>query len=246
MSDLSPDEQLRELARSHQAAKAQLTGLVRAGRVLSVLLVVVLVGSLAMLYGKVTTMYAPENFEEPLRQEAENLVPVFEPELRTLWEETAPVYSHLARDKFETVLPDIQEASQKELDALMGNLKASAEQRTHEALERIYLRHNARLRGHFPVLSTPEGAEERVQYWLESIESDFGEIVAHFETRCSEDLGHLEATFEQFRSSSLESMSQDELTRHFAHLWLMKVDHWILTGDQGKTFRYGEETDHEG
>ncbi len=240
MSDRSPDQQLQELSRDHEAAKAKLKSLVMVGRVLSIVMVVVLVGSLFMLYGKVTTMYAPENFEEPLRQEAENLIPVLEPELRTLWEETAPTYASLARAKLDTVLPDIQEASQRELDALLQNLQLNVEQRTNQALQRIYTKHDSRLREQFPRLANEDSADDLVLQWAENIESDFGEIVAHFEARCSEDLGHLQATFEQFRSSSLESMSRDELTRHFAHLWLMKVDHWVVTGDQGNTFRYAE------
>ena len=58
-------------------------------------------------------------------------------------------------------------------------------------------------------------------------------ILANLEIRYSEGLGSLQATVEQFRNEELEAMTEEELTRQFVHLWLMKVDRWVMLGDEG-------------
>ena len=58
------------------------------------------------------------------------------------------------------------------------------------------------------------------------------------------DLGELEATLEQFRSHQFELMSEEELTRQFIHLWLMKADRLVMIGVEAKI--HGEGNDHEG
>ena len=51
---------------------------------------------------------------------------------------------------------------------------------------------------------------------------------------------------EQFRSERFEAMSEEELTRQFIHLWLMRVDRWVMTGDEEKSLPIDEEGSHEG
>jgi hypothetical protein len=238
------DAELQELRDSHQAATSRLKTLRQISRGLTVLFVVTLVAFLAGFYFKVTNMYAPERFEEPLREEALNLLPRMETELLMLWEETAPVYGELALERFEEALPAIQNASQRELNALLSNLKTNAQERVDASLARLHARHHERINRHFPNLSTAEGAEERGMYWMETVESDFEHILGHFHDRYFEDLGHLEATLEQFRRNDFEQMSAEQLTRQFLHLWLMKVDRFILLADQGESLDRRKGPDH--
>ena len=233
MSDPSLDRALREFHQAHLSAQAILKKLNNGNRALSLALVVVFLSFVVALYGNVTDMYAPEKFDGPLQEEAKKLLPRLEPELRLLWEETAPVYSEMAVEKLTSALPEVQAAGQKEFETLLANLKTHAEQRTNAALMRISSKQEARLRESFPDLSTEEGAEERVLEWVESFEGGFEEILAHLEIRYSQDLGELQATLDQFRSSEFEGMSEDELTRQFVHLWLTKIDRWVMLEDGG-------------
>jgi len=82
-------------------------------------------------------MYAPENFEAPLQEEARNLVPRLEPELKRLWGETAPVYGQMAMDKFQTALPVVERATLEELATLRTNLTEHARDRVDSSLDRI-------------------------------------------------------------------------------------------------------------
>ena len=68
--------------------------------------------------------------------------------------------------------------------------------------------------------------------WVKMLEDDFEEAVLYFHGRYTEDLGELEATLEQFRNEELENMPKDELTRQFIHLWLMKMDRWVMLEDR--------------
>jgi len=85
---------------------------------------------------------------------------------------------------------------------------------------------------HFPDLSTDEGAEELGTRWMETLRGDFEEAVLDFHGRYTEDLGELEATLEQFRSDEFGAMTQDELIRQFAHLWLVKIDHMVMAAER--------------
>ncbi len=224
-----------ELRDNHDAARHRLKKLGTAARLLTLTLVTVFATALFMLYGKITDMYAPEKFEEPLMREAQRLIPQLEPELRALWEETAPVYSNLAMEKFRTALPAFQEVGQRELDALLADLKSHTEQQVDASLDRIAANLEQRLEGQFPKLATDEGAEQRLQQWAEVLADDMTQVLVHFEARYLEDLGQLEATLDQFRRSEFDEMSQDELIRQFVHLWLAKLDRWVLTGNAGNS-----------
>ena len=98
----------------------------------------------------------------------------------------------------------------------------------------------------FPQLSSAEGADEWGTQWMEAIEADLADVLAHFEIRYSEDLGALEATLEQFRTDGLEDMTEEQLTQQFIHLWLMKVDRLVMHGDGGYGYRPREDSDHDG
>ena len=161
------------------------------------------------------------------------MIPMFEPEVRTLWEQTAPVYSDMAMEKFQQALPAFQEVGQRELEALLTELRLNAESQVNQSLDRVAGNMQRRMDGQFPMLATEEGAEQRLYQWAEIFEGDLTQVLVHFETRYLEDLGQLEATLEMFRPSEFEEMSQDELLRQFAHLWLAKLDGWVLSGDAG-------------
>ena len=233
MTDPSFESELRDLGQFRSASRSKLRKLTHVTRGLSVLLVLVLVGFLAALYGQVTTMYAPENFEGPLQQEAQNLMPKIEPELQRLWDETAPVFADLAIGQFEEALPLVREASQREFDTLLTNVSGNAQEQVREALTRVSNAHHAKMKAHFPTLSTTRGAEDSVMQWMETIESDLGQILAHLEMRYSEDLGELQATLDKFRPNEFEEMTEDELIRQFVHLWLMKADMMVLADTEG-------------
>ena len=224
-----------ELRDNHEKARQRLKKLGTVARLLTLSLVTVFAAALFMLYGKMTDMYAPEKFEEPLLHEAQRLVPQLEPELRSLWEETAPVYSNLAMEKFRAALPAFQEVGQRELNALLADLRSHTEQQVDTSLDHIAANLEQRLEGQFPNLATEEGAEQRLQQWAEVFEEDMTQVLVHFEKRYLEDLGELEATLEKFRPSEFENMSQDELIRQFVHLWLAKLDRWVLTGNAGSS-----------
>ena len=160
---------------------------------LTLVLVAVFVGSLYGLYGQVSRMYEPANFEEPLQQELRDLLPKLEPQLLQLWEETAPIYGELALKKFEQALPEVRESSARELAVLQVSLLDHAQDRIHDSLRRIADRRRQQLAEHFPQLATAEGAEAMGLHWMENIEQDFEQIVLHFSERYSEDLGTLTA-----------------------------------------------------
>ena len=103
------EAEIRELKENHDAARNRLRTLNQVNRVLTVVIVFVMIAFLTVLYGKVTSMYAPENFQEPLEREVRNFLPALEPQLRTLWNETAPVYGEMALKKFEEVMPAVRE-----------------------------------------------------------------------------------------------------------------------------------------
>jgi hypothetical protein len=231
MAQPTVDQEVRRLTEQREAALARLRTLTNVGRVLMLLLVVVFVGYLAALYGKVTTMYAPENFEAPLQEEAQTLLPKLEPELQHLWSEIAPVYGELALEKFEEALPEVRESSRREPEALTANVASHAEDQVNAALLRIYRRNRERLASEFPRLSTDEGAHELGMQWMEAVEDDLEQVVVHLQTRYSKDLGELAATLDQFRPNDFDDLSEEQLARQFAHLWLMKLDHWVL-GDE--------------
>lgn len=226
------DAELQKLKASHEQAQARLVFLTRIGNILTILVVLVVVGYLTALFSNVKSMYAMENFEQPVAREVQNLLPKLEPELRTLWAETAPVYGELALNKFEEALPAIQEASHRELEALTSGLLVNAQQQIDRSLDRVARKHNEALIQRFPRLASESGADEMGMRWMETIEGDFEKILLHFNDRYVKDLGLLQSTLEQFRSEELERMSEDELMRQFVHLWLMKVDRMVMLQDE--------------
>ena len=160
MSTPAFETALHKFRESHSAAKKQIKKLTMIGQILSLVLFGVILAFLASLYGKVTTMYQPENFEQPLRAEAAALIPQFEPMLQSLWAETAPVYREMAREKFQTALPAFQTSSRTEWEALRANLAENAGNKVQAALGRISKRQQRRLAEHFPRLSTKKGTDE--------------------------------------------------------------------------------------
>ena len=142
---------------------------------------------------------------------------------------------------FQEALPAVREASVLELQALRTNLIANAHERVGESLERISRRQYALLAEHFPKLSAPEHMDRMGEHWMESITGDLAAVLVHFEMMYSEDLGQLAATLDQFRGSEYEQMSEDEVSREFIHLWLMKLDRWVLLEGRSQ-----EVPDHDG
>jgi hypothetical protein len=230
----SPPEESgsREIRAEHAAARTRLKQMTRASRALTVALVLVLIGFIGAVYNKAATMYAPENFEAPLQEEAQRLAPRLEPELRQLVNETVPVYGELAMEKLETALPTVEEAVLREFDILRANLLEHGTERIEGVMSRIAAELGARLETQLPQLSDPEGAERLGMRWMEEVEGDLEAVLLRFNELYTEDLGQLQATLDQFRNEDYESMSRDELTREFVHLWLMKMDRWVLLQDR--------------
>ncbi len=231
MSESSPDAELRGLLDEHRQAQSQLKNMGRISQAATLLLAIVVVGFLVLLYGRISTMYAAENFEEPLRSQAAYLLPKIEPELRILWRETAPVYERLASEKLADALPVIQEATHHELGVMLTNVRERATRRVDLAVHRVAERHYEGIRTHVPNLADPDRAQERGSQWMEAISEDLTDVVVHLNQRYLDDLGELEATLEQFFPNEFESMSEDQLTRQFIHLWLMKMDHLVMERD---------------
>jgi len=155
--------------------------------------------------------------------------------LMLLWEETAPVYGDLALTKLQQSLVPLQESAATEFSGLRTSLADNAESRVTAALQRLSRKHQTRLVEFLPTLATAEGAEELGTRWMEGIEGDLEQIVLHFHDQYSEDLGDLVATLEQFPTDDVEQMSEDELLRQFAHLWLIKMDRWVLLEGEDDT-----------
>ena len=233
MSERPPATDAGRLRERHQQTQTLLKKLSLVGRGLTILLIVVFAVSLTSLYGKLTTMYAPENFAEPLRAEAEKLLPRVESELITLWEETAPVYGDLALQKFEEAIPELREAGQREMENFLANLSGSAEEQINAALTRVYRKHRSRVESEFPQLSTEEGAEEWGGRWMEAVEADFEDVILHFNALYTRDLEQLVMTLEEFHSNEFEHLDEEQLFRQFLHLWLMKVDRLVLPEEEG-------------
>jgi hypothetical protein len=233
---MNQDPILHAMQNNHREARSELNNLTQANRLMSILLIVVIVGSLAAIYRQVTTMYDPANFEQPLQDEARAILVRAQPELQKLWAETAPIYGEMALGKLEAALPEVQEASQRELDALRASLTGKAQDKIHDALRRISSKREKQLQAYLPTLSTVEGAEEMGTRWMVSIENDFEDILLRFTDRYTEDLGELAATLDQFRSAEFDEMPEDALMRHFAHLWLLKADRLVVLMDQDTRF----------
>ena len=89
MSDPSMDAAVQGIRDAHLASRTRLRHLAQISRLLTVAMLVIALLFVASFYSKVTTMYAPEEFEGPLQLEAEKLLPKLEPELRALWSEPA-------------------------------------------------------------------------------------------------------------------------------------------------------------
>ncbi len=239
MTDPGLESELRALRDDLRTARQQEKKLARIGQGLTIVLIIVFVGFVAALYSKVVTAYSPQNFEKPLQEEAQNFLPKLEPELRILWDETAPVYGQLASEKLEMALPALQDASQREFDGLLFNLETNANLQTYAALDRIALKHRKRLEQQFPKLSRPEEAEALGVRWVEALEGDFKQVASHVTERFAEDILGVEMTLSRFLPNEFEDLSEDELARQFIHLWLMKVDHMLLYGDEGLSYRKG-------
>ena len=75
MSESDVVARIGELRDHHEAARQRLKKLATTARLLTLTLAVIFVTALFMLYGKITGMYAPEKFEEPLMIEAQRLLP---------------------------------------------------------------------------------------------------------------------------------------------------------------------------
>ena len=238
---MNQDPMLRELQDNHRQARSQLKTLTQIGRLMSIVLIVVILGSIGALYGKVTTMYQPENFEQPLQEEARAILIRAQPELQKLWAETAPIYGEMAMSKLEEALPEVQEASQREWETLRASLATTAEDKIHAALQRISSKREKQLQSYLPKLSTAEGAEEMGMLWMVSVEKDFEDILLHFTDLYTEDLGELAATLDQFHSTEFDEMPEDDLMRHFAHLWLLKADRLVMLTDQDEQFEEGAQ-----
>lgn len=222
----------REIRSEHAAARARLKKMMQVSRGLTVVLVLVLIGFIGAVYNKATAMYAPENFEGPLQEEAARLVPRLEPELRQLVNETVPVYGELAMEKLELALPAVEKAALHELEILRANVLEHGSQRLDAAMDRIAHELGARLESQLPQLSDADATDRLGLRWMEEVEGDLEAVLLYFNDLYTKDLGQLQATLEQFENEDYESMSRDELTREFIHLWLMKMDRWVLLQDQ--------------
>ena len=243
-SDLHAD--VRSLRDTYQSRKSSLQKLKRISQGLGAVFIVVLLAFLAGLYSRAADMYAPEKFVEPLQKEAQVLLPKLEPELRTLWDETAPVYVEMATEKLQLALPELQERSQKEMELFLTSLSANAERQIHGALNRVVARQQQVFEEQFPALATQDGLRQVGNRWVSTLESDAEDVILHFHDSYVTDLGELAETLDQFRSSEFEGMSDEELARQFVHLWLLKLDRWVMEGDEGVPLERAVGDDHEG
>lgn len=242
MKDPVLESELRTLRNDLHTAKQEEKKLARVGQGLTIIFIIVFLGFVASLYNKVAAAYSPQSFERPLHDEAQNFLPKLEPELRILWDETAPVYGQLASEKMEMALPALQDASRREFEGLLANLKANANRQTHDALDRVAHKQQKRLEQQFPKLSRPAEAEALGGRWLAALEGDFDQVASHVNERFAEDVLEVETTLRQFLPNEFEDMSAEELARQFIHLWLMKVDRLVLYGNDGQSYR--KEDDH--
>ena len=242
MTDSGLEPALRVLRNDLRTTRRQQKKLARIGQALTLVLIIVFVAFVATLYKKLVVAYSPQSFEQPLQEEARNILRKLEPELRTLWDETAPVYTQLASEKLEMAIPALQDASRNEFDALLVNLQTSLSQQSYDALDRMALKHRKRLEQQFPKLSRSENADALGDQWLVALEGDFKQVVSHLHERFGEDILGVEATMRRFLPNEFEDLSEEELARQFIHLWLMKVDRLVLHGDEGQTL--GEGVDH--
>jgi hypothetical protein len=240
MPDVPADATIQSLREAYQASKASQKKLKLISRVLTIIFLAIIVGFILAFYSKVQEMYAVENFDEPIKREAEILRLEIEPHVNLLWEETAPKYADLALQKFEEVLPEVEAESWRQLEMFQTTLTVRAETQINGMLDRMATKHTAQLARHFPNLATPEGVHNSAQQWKNIIDTDSGDILLHFHDLYIEDLGHLQATLERFRPNPYDEWDKDRLTREFIHLWLMRLDRLVLLGDEGEALDDGQ------
>lgn len=236
MQDSFVEGAIRELHDLYLTGRAKQRRYRQTSRILTFATLGLFAAFLLAFYSKANSMYAMENFHEPLQKQAHILATQLAPNLETLLAEAAPVYAKEAIAKFEEALPTVREASQNELKRLSTSLRVRAENQMNATLQRIAEKNRRKLQEHFPSLASVANPGALEEKWKKTIEEDTIQVIEEFRTKYTRDVQMLRNSLEGFRSSRFEEMGEDELTRYFIHLWLMRLDRLILEGDLGGEF----------
>ena len=234
MTDAAVDSSLQELHQKYHASRMRQKKFKRISRILTLVFVGVILGYLFMLFGRFKTQYHPDNFEEPLARRAQELLPILRPEIERLVNEVTPVYADMARQKMQDALPELQAVSFREKEIFLTSIREQGEDQLNASLERIADKQQAKIEKYFPNLATSEGVDKIGKRWKARIEKDSGAILVHFNDLYTKDIAALETTLEGFRPNEFESMSEEELSRYFLHLWLVRLDRLVWLGDAGE------------
>lgn len=193
-------------------------------RSLTLSILLVFSGFLITLLFKMQSMYAMENFEEPLRREAKILTPPVRNHLTRVLEEVRPTYVELARSKFGEALPVAREKARKELDILGNNLATHAEKGVNDVLDDFSRQQEERLLSHFGENLSQGRQKEIADIWMKHVKTHSAEFLVDFQNQYSGDVARLQKQIDSFRSERFENMDRETLMRYFVHLWLIRLD----------------------
>ena len=191
-------------------------------------LFLVIVCYMAALYSLVSTNYTVEKLRPPVTAQVQFLLPKVRASLVDVVNEVKPLYVELAREKFEEVLPDLQQATVEESAKLTESLSGRVTAQIEGTLARLEKRQWDRLVGHYPELADMELRLKYQKQWRTAIEEEASEILVDFQERYGNDVALLHQSLDGFRPNQFENFTEQQLTRYFAHLWLMVLDRHLL------------------
>lgn len=233
MPDSPVEAAVRELHTLYHTNRRTQRRLKRTSRIITFCTLFVFTAALIALYSKANRMYALEQFKDPVEREAKEILQHLAPEMETLAREAGPVYARLAEERLEEALPMVHEATRTELHRLSESLTARAGATLNTSLTRLSQRQQRNLEAHFPSLATAAGGEEMKLRWKETIEDDVRAVLTEFRDRYAGDVDRLQGTLNGFRPNQFEEMTEEQVTRHFVHLWLMRLDRLVMEDDLG-------------
>ena len=191
-------------------------------------LFLVIVCFMVALYFLVSTNYTADKLRPPVPAHVKYLLPKVQSSLEEVVNDVKPIYLELARQKFKEVLPDLRQATGEESAKLTASLSARVTSQIEGTLDRLENRQWDRLVGHYPDLAEKKLRNKYQKKWRDGIEEETSELLLGFQKRYGEDVSQLRQSLDGFRPNRFEHFTQDQLTRHFAHMWLMILDRHVL------------------
>jgi hypothetical protein len=228
MADPILEEEIRCLEKTLSAARAAERQAWFVGRIGTAILLLLLLGFLTLIVLAAREQYRWSKFDPHVRREVDRIVPLFGDRLRIVADEIRPEYVRMARATLDETLPVLRDNGEREWRGFVDAVSRRADNRIQEAVDRLEILLWERMRKHFPELTDPEQRARFVARWRDKIESDLMEILDHLHHRYQHQLAVLQADIDAFRPNRFEPFTQEQLARHWVHLWLMLLDRYIV------------------